>query len=97
MFTSIILILLGISYFRGLLVYVLKHKHLLLILLRLEFIIISLYCLLYIYFSIIENEFFFCMIYLTIRVCERALGLSILVSIIRNHGNDFVLSFSSLW
>nr|AXS64872.1 NADH dehydrogenase subunit 4L [Coleoptera sp. 2 KM-2017] len=94
---SVLVVLLSFMYLSGLFIYVMKHKHLLLMLLSLEYIIISLYSLMFFYFSSMENDYFFCMVYLTMSVCESALGLSILISMIRNHGNDFVLSFSSLW
>lgn len=81
----------------GLIIFSLKRKHLLLILLRLEFVILSLYFFIIIYLSIINYEYFFRIVFLTIRVCEGVLGLSILVCIIRVHGNDYILSFSSLW
>lgn len=81
----------------GILVFALRRKHLLVILLSLEFIIVSLYFNILIYLSELSYEYFFSIIFLTIRVCEGALGLSILVLIIRAHGNDYVLTFSSLW
>lgn len=84
-------------YFVGLLVFCSKRKHLLLILLSLEFIILSLYFYLFIYLSLFNYEYYFGMVFLTIRVCERALGLSILVSIIRTYGNDYFQTFNVLW
>ena len=81
----------------GLIRYSLKRKHLLLILLSLEFIVLSLYLNIFIYLRILSYEYFFSIIFLTIRVCEGALGLSLLVLIIRTHGNDYILTFSSLW
>nr|ALO70325.1 NADH deshydrogenase subunit 4L [Atheta sp. 1 EF-2015] len=86
-----------IMYFSGLLVFCLKRKHLLLMLLSLEFIILSLYFNLFIYLSCFSYEYYFCMIFLTMSVCEGALGLSILVSLIRTHGNDYFQTFSILW
>nr|AYR05366.1 NADH dehydrogenase subunit 4L [Coleoptera sp. ACP-2013] len=86
-----------IMYFSGLLVFSMKRKHLLLMLLSLEFIILSLYFNLFIYLSNFSNEYYFCMIFLTMSVCEGALGLSILVSLIRTHGNDYFKTFSMLW
>lgn len=86
-----------IIYFSGIIVFSLKRKHLLLILLSLEFIILSLYFNLFIYLRNFNYEFYFCIIFLTIRVCEGALGLSILVSIIRTHGNDYFQAFRVLW
>lgn len=81
----------------GLIVFSSKRKHLLLILLRLEFIVLSLYINIFYYFRINNFDFFFIMIFLTIRVCEGALGLSILIRIIRIHGNDYIISLTFLW
>jgi NADH-ubiquinone oxidoreductase chain 4L len=36
------------------------------------------------------------MLFLSIRVCEGALGLSILVSMMRTHGNDYFQTFNVL-
>lgn len=80
----------------GLLRFSFKRKHLLLILLSLEFIVLSIYLLLYIYFRFLSNDYFFGIVFLTFRVCEGVLGLSILVSIIRTHGNDYFQSFNLL-
>nr|QVM79110.1 NADH dehydrogenase subunit 4L [Oxypeltus quadrispinosus]QVM79123.1 NADH dehydrogenase subunit 4L [Oxypeltus quadrispinosus] len=87
------------SYFilSGLIVFSSKRKHLLLMLLSLEFTILGIYLLMFFYLSSMTYEYFFSMIFLTMSVCEGALGLSMLVSMIRTHGNDYILSFSSLW
>nr|QNP10015.1 NADH dehydrogenase subunit 4L [Aulacochthebius sp. IBE<ESP> RA1155] len=84
-------------YLVGLMVFCLKRKHLLLMLLSLEFIILSLYFNLFIMLSYFNNEFYFSMIFISMSVCEGALGLSLLVSIIRSHGNDYFNSFNILW
>nr|ARH54672.1 NADH dehydrogenase subunit 4L [Stenurella nigra] len=84
-------------FFSGLLVFSSKRKHLLLMLLSLEFIVLSLYFGIFIYLMMLNYEYFFSMIFLTMSVCEGALGLSILVLMIRTHGNDYILTFSSLW
>nr|ALO77286.1 NADH deshydrogenase subunit 4L [Scraptia sp. SCR02] len=81
----------------GLFVFSLKRKHLLLMLLSLEFLVLSIYLNLFIYLSFLGNDYFFSMIFLTFSVCEGALGLSILVSLIRTHGNDYFQSFNVLW
>nr|YP_009000257.1 NADH dehydrogenase subunit 4L [Rapisma xizangense]YP_009000270.1 NADH dehydrogenase subunit 4L [Rapisma zayuanum]AHA35663.1 NADH dehydrogenase subunit 4L [Rapisma xizangense]AHA35676.1 NADH dehydrogenase subunit 4L [Rapisma zayuanum]ARO47941.1 NADH dehydrogenase subunit 4L [Rapisma sp. 1 NS-2017] len=73
-----------------------KRKHLLSTLLNLEFIVLSLFYLLCVYFMGLEYEYFFTMIFLTFSVCEGALGLSILVSMIRTHGNDCFKSFNMM-
>nr|AXS65567.1 NADH dehydrogenase subunit 4L [Tenebrionoidea sp. 16 KM-2017] len=86
-----------IMFISGILVFSLSRKHLLLMLLSLEFIVLSIYMSLFIYLSSMNNEYFFSMIFLTFSVCEGALGLSILVSLIRTHGNDYFQSFNVLW
>lgn len=77
----------------GILCFVSNRKHLLSILLSLEFIVLILFFFIFIYLNIISYENYFSIIFLTFRVCEGALGLSILVSIIRTHGNDYFQSF----
>lgn len=84
-------------FFSGLLIFSLKRKHLLLILLSLEYIVLSLYINIFYYLRIRRIDYFFLIIFLTISVCEGALGLSILISIIRMHGNDYIISLTFLW
>nr|AOY39431.1 NADH dehydrogenase subunit 4L [Disteniidae sp. BMNH 899837] len=81
----------------GLMVYSSKRKHLILMLLSLEFIVLCNYMNLFLYLSMMNFEFFFSMIYLVMSVCEGVLGLSMLVSMIRSCGNDYIFSFSFLW
>nr|YP_010472532.1 NADH dehydrogenase subunit 4L [Harpalus griseus]UVG42156.1 NADH dehydrogenase subunit 4L [Harpalus griseus] len=83
-------------FFIGMLVFSSKRKHLLLMLLSLEFIILSIYMLMFIYLSMFDFEYYFSMMFLTFCVCESVLGLSILVSLIRTHGNDFFFSMNML-
>ena len=80
----------------GCLVFVSNRKHLLITLLRLEFIVLSLFIYIYIYINMNSIEIYFLVVFLVFRVCEGALGLSILVSIIRTHGNNYFQSFNSL-
>nr|WNH42484.1 NADH dehydrogenase subunit 4L [Neoperla panafricana]WNH42485.1 NADH dehydrogenase subunit 4L [Neoperla panafricana]WNH42487.1 NADH dehydrogenase subunit 4L [Neoperla panafricana] len=77
-------------------VFVSKRKHLLLTLLSLESMVLSLFMFLFIFLSFMHYELFFSMVFLTFSVCEGALGLSILVSMIRTHGNDYFQTFSVL-
>nr|SSW88884.1 NADH dehydrogenase subunit 4L [Pharmacophagus antenor] len=85
-----------IMYIMGNMIFVSKHKHLLVILLSLEFIVLSIYFLIMIYLNFIENNMYMLMVFLLFSVCEGALGLSILVSMIRTHGNDYFQSFNLL-
>nr|ADW41360.1 NADH dehydrogenase subunit 4L [Drosophila kanekoi] len=78
----------------GLFCFVSNRKHLLSMLLSLEFIVLILFFMLFIYLNMLNYESYFSMMFLTFSVCEGALGLSILVSMIRTHGNDYFQSFS---
>nr|YP_010024757.1 NADH dehydrogenase subunit 4L [Abraximorpha davidii]YP_010852921.1 NADH dehydrogenase subunit 4L [Abraximorpha esta]QOQ35045.1 NADH dehydrogenase subunit 4L [Abraximorpha davidii]UJV31502.1 NADH dehydrogenase subunit 4L [Abraximorpha davidii]WGM81061.1 NADH dehydrogenase subunit 4L [Abraximorpha esta] len=80
----------------GNMIFVSKHKHLLIMLLSLEFMVLSLYLLLMYYLSYIEFDMYMLMVFLVFSVCEGTLGISILVSMIRSHGNDYFQSFSLL-
>uniref|UniRef100_A0A3Q2YWT0 NADH-ubiquinone oxidoreductase chain 4L n=1 Tax=Hippocampus comes TaxID=109280 RepID=A0A3Q2YWT0_HIPCM len=62
-------------------VFVAKRKHLLNTLLRLE---------------VLGYESYFILFFLTLAACEGALGLALLVSIVRSHGNDCFRKFRVL-
>ena len=83
-------------FFSRLFVYVSKYKHLLLILLSLESVVIALYILIFFYFSQFYFEYFISIFFLSMSVCERALGLSLLILIIRTHGGDIIILFDNL-
>nr|AVN67609.1 NADH dehydrogenase subunit 4L [Asiablatta kyotensis] len=85
-----------LCFFCGVWVFSSNRKHLLVTLLSLEFIVLILYMILYNYLITFNYELFFSMIFLTFSVCEGALGLSILVSMIRSYGNDYFQTFSML-
>nr|YP_010478012.1 NADH dehydrogenase subunit 4L [Chrysodeixis acuta]UVI59369.1 NADH dehydrogenase subunit 4L [Chrysodeixis acuta] len=80
----------------GNLIFISKHKHLLIVLLSLEFIVLSIFFFFLIYLSMINYDMYMLMVFLVFSVCEGALGLSILVSMIRTHGNDYFQSFNLL-
>nr|AEP27697.1 NADH dehydrogenase subunit 4L [Rhopalapion longirostre] len=81
----------------GLVGFSLKRKHMLLMLLSLEFVVVSLFLMMIMSFSLMTYEYFFSMVYLTFSVCEGALGLAMLVLMIRTYGNDYIMTFSLLW
>nr|AVN67405.1 NADH dehydrogenase subunit 4L [Elliptorhina javanica] len=85
-----------LGFFSGIWVFCSNRKHLLATLLSLEFIVLILYTILYQYLINFNYELYFMMIFLTFSVCEGALGLSILVSMIRGYGNDFFGAYSML-
>nr|YP_010022572.1 NADH dehydrogenase subunit 4L [Sarcophaga depressifrons]QOP39420.1 NADH dehydrogenase subunit 4L [Sarcophaga depressifrons]QXG15696.1 NADH dehydrogenase subunit 4L [Sarcophaga depressifrons] len=89
-------VLSSVLFIMGVFTFVSNRKHLLSMLLSLEYIVLSLFLLLFIYLNVLNFESFFSMMFLTFSVCEGALGLSILVSMIRTHGNDYFQSFNIL-
>nr|YP_010233742.1 NADH dehydrogenase subunit 4L [Oryctes rhinoceros]QKX48647.1 NADH dehydrogenase subunit 4L [Oryctes rhinoceros]QSZ78111.1 NADH dehydrogenase subunit 4L [Oryctes rhinoceros]WAT94181.1 NADH dehydrogenase subunit 4L [Oryctes rhinoceros]WAT94194.1 NADH dehydrogenase subunit 4L [Oryctes rhinoceros]WAT94207.1 NADH dehydrogenase subunit 4L [Oryctes rhinoceros] len=86
-----------VMYFTGLISFCMKRNHLLLMLLSLEFVMLSLYMSLYLYLMFFNYEFYFSMVFISMSVCEGALGLAILVSMVRTHSNDYFQSFNVLW
>nr|UEP15821.1 NADH dehydrogenase subunit 4L [Drepana pallida] len=85
-----------IMFVLGNMIFVSKHKHLLIVLLSLEVIVLSIFFFFLLFFMMIEYDMYMLMVYLVFSVCEGALGLSILISMIRTHGNDYFQSFNLL-
>nr|YP_004935393.1 NADH dehydrogenase subunit 4L [Fabriciana nerippe]AEB33705.1 NADH dehydrogenase subunit 4L [Fabriciana nerippe] len=83
-----------IMFLLGNMIFVSKHKHLLITLMSLEFIVLSIFFLMMLYLMMINYNMYMLMVFLVFSVCEGALGLSILVSMIRTHGNDYFQSFN---
>nr|YP_004465098.1 NADH dehydrogenase subunit 4L [Apatura metis]YP_004891310.1 NADH dehydrogenase subunit 4L [Apatura ilia]ADZ53513.1 NADH dehydrogenase subunit 4L [Apatura ilia]AEE69585.1 NADH dehydrogenase subunit 4L [Apatura metis] len=88
------LLIVLIMYLAGNMIFVSKHKHLLIVLLSLEFIVLSIFFFLMMYLMMIDNNMYMLMVFLVFSVCEGVLGLSILVSMIRTHGNDYFYSYN---
>nr|AEP27473.1 NADH dehydrogenase subunit 4L [Liophloeus tessulatus] len=86
-----------ILYFSSFVVFLVKRKHLLVMLLGMELSVVALFLGLFLLLSQMNYEYFFLMVFLTMSVCEGALSLSLLVLMVRMHGNDFILSFNFLW
>nr|YP_009364580.1 NADH dehydrogenase subunit 4L [Junonia vestina]YP_010417592.1 NADH dehydrogenase subunit 4L [Junonia villida]ARH11467.1 NADH dehydrogenase subunit 4L [Junonia vestina]USF17686.1 NADH dehydrogenase subunit 4L [Junonia villida]USF17699.1 NADH dehydrogenase subunit 4L [Junonia villida]USF17829.1 NADH dehydrogenase subunit 4L [Junonia villida]USF17842.1 NADH dehydrogenase subunit 4L [Junonia villida] len=78
----------------GNMIFVSKHKHLLIVLLSLEFMVLSIFFFLMMYLMMLDYNMHMLMVFLVFSVCEGALGLSILVSMIRTHGNDYFQSYN---
>lgn len=92
LFDSIFLFIVLI--FITVLTFFLNNKHLLSLLLRLEALMISLFCLAVISISPMNVEYYYSLIILTFAACEAAVGLSILVNIISSHGSSYVSSIN---
>nr|YP_009648864.1 NADH dehydrogenase subunit 4L [Notospermus geniculatus]QCZ36414.1 NADH dehydrogenase subunit 4L [Notospermus geniculatus] len=83
-FVSIMLIL---SAFVGLFV---ERGHLLMVLLLFEAVVLGLFSMLLFGLGGGLSGFYLCLVLVSFGACEAAVGLSLLVSLIRTHGNDFV-------
>lgn len=90
----IILILFLIMYISGFIAFLLIRKHLILLLLRLEFIILGLFLFLILILIKFVNEYYFMIVFIIFIVCEGVLGLSIMVSLVRIYGNDYFQRFN---
>nr|AHA52556.1 NADH dehydrogenase subunit 4L [Pambolus sp. QL-2013] len=66
------------------------YKHILLTLISLEFMMINLMLLMYMMLNYMNMNLYFPTFFLTISICEGILGLSIMVYLIRNMGNDYM-------
>lgn len=83
--------------FTGILIFIFrfvsKRKHLLATLLSLEGLILFILCSIYFFSSSFHVILNFNLVFITLTACEGALGLSLLVGIVRSHGGD---QFNSL-
>nr|DBA44258.1 TPA_asm: NADH dehydrogenase subunit 4L [Pachydermia laevis] len=71
-----------------------QRKHLLSCLLSLEAMTLSLFVFLLSESDAQSSESFVVLIFITLAACEASLGLAVLVSLIRTHGNDYVYSYN---
>lgn len=80
----------------GFWIYISKRKHLINILISLEYIVLSTFILLILVTFTIGLETYVGLIYLIASVCEGSLGVGIIVGIVRSHGSDYVSSLRTL-
>nr|AOY39807.1 NADH dehydrogenase subunit 4L [Phloeotribus sp. BMNH 1047247] len=78
-------------------IFVIKYKHFLMMLMSMEAMVLAIYMYMFIYLSQFYSEYFSSLLFLTFSVCESALGLSLLVLLIRIHGSDSLFMFDNLW
>jgi NADH:ubiquinone oxidoreductase subunit K len=76
----------------GLTSFVILRNHFISTLLSLEFASLRLYLIIFILVTSSPAETYISLAYLALAACEGALGLSILVAIIKHRGNDFLSS-----
>nr|YP_009409428.1 NADH dehydrogenase subunit 4L [Anoplocnemis curvipes]ASH96379.1 NADH dehydrogenase subunit 4L [Anoplocnemis curvipes] len=83
-------------FFSGVVVFSSTRKHLLMTLFSLEYLVLVLFLSLFLFLLSFGFEMYFILVFLTFTVCEGALGLGVLVNMIRSHGNDLLSSLSVL-
>jgi len=72
---------------------ILIYKHILIILIMIELLVINMSIIIYIIIVEVGIEFYL-IYYLIFSVCERVLGLRLLVIIVRFNGNDLYYIFN---
>nr|BAN81981.1 NADH dehydrogenase subunit 4L [Sepia pharaonis] len=86
-------LLLGLYiYVMGIIVLLFQWKHILNILLSFEILMLGLIFSFLLTYGLYNSEYYVVMVIIVFGVCEASLGLSLLVSLIRSHGNDYVSS-----
>nr|WRK21527.1 NADH dehydrogenase subunit 4L [Tartessus sp.] len=82
--------------FMSLLSVFLVRKHILIVLISLEFLVISLLMLILFFCLFYDYNFYIYIYFMVFYICEAVLGLSVLVHMIRCCGNDYLNSLF-LW
>nr|QCI09465.1 NADH dehydrogenase subunit 4L [Urolabida sp. FS-2019] len=90
------MLILLIMLFMGTIMFCMTHKHLLQTLLTLEFLVLILFLMMFFMLLGLGYEIYLLLTFLIFTVCEGALGLAILVNIVRNSGNDYLSVMSIL-
>nr|UYA96528.1 NADH dehydrogenase subunit 4L [Syrista sp. 1 GYN-2021c] len=86
----IILLLLMVS----LMIFMKFNKHILLILMSMEFFVVVMFYMWFVYFNMVDLNYFLSLYYLIFAVNESVLGLSIMIIIMRSNGNDYLTSMN---
>ena len=69
------------------------YKYILILLILIEIVVVNMVLLIFIYYRKFNLEFYI-IYYLIFSVCERVLGIGLLVIIIRYYGNDLYYIFN---
>nr|YP_009162950.1 NADH dehydrogenase subunit 4L [Uroteuthis duvaucelii]AKT93700.1 NADH dehydrogenase subunit 4L [Uroteuthis duvaucelii] len=81
-------------YISGMFVLLFQWKHILNILLSFEIMMLGIIFSFLLTWGLNSSDYSIMMVIVVFGVCEASLGLSLLVSLIRVHGNDYVSSLS---
>nr|QQQ88759.1 NADH dehydrogenase subunit 4L [Hyalella tiwanaku] len=82
--------------FASIYTFILNYTHLLNSLLSLEMMAVIVYFLIALVFMCMGVEMFYLLFFLVLIVCEGVLGLSLLISIVYSHGEDYFKLFNSM-
>nr|YP_010454133.1 NADH dehydrogenase subunit 4L [Neorossia caroli]QXJ42149.1 NADH dehydrogenase subunit 4L [Neorossia caroli] len=81
-------------YISGVIILLSQWKHVLNILLSFEIMMLGIISLFLFSWGLYSGDYSLMMVVVVFGVCEASLGLSLLVSMVRVHGNDYVKSLS---
>nr|UFK29024.1 NADH dehydrogenase subunit 4L [Moina macrocopa]BDH80292.1 NADH dehydrogenase subunit 4L [Moina macrocopa] len=95
-FDGLLLVMLFMGFIMFMFAFISKRKHLLATLLSLEGLMLMVFSLFYYYSAYMVSFQGFLLVFLTLAACEGALGLSLLVLMVRGYGGDHFQSFSFL-
>nr|YP_009227910.1 NADH dehydrogenase subunit 4L [Chelonibia testudinaria]AII19557.1 NADH dehydrogenase subunit 4L [Chelonibia testudinaria] len=83
-------------YLVGFWIFVSKRKHLMNMLISLEYIVLSIFLFIMMVTFSMGLETYLSLLFLIASVCEGSLGVSIMVGMVRSHGSDYLTSLSAL-
>jgi len=69
------------------------YKYILILLMLIELVVVNIVFLIFLIYSKVRLEFYL-IYYLVFRVCERVLGLRVLVIVVRYYGNELYFMFN---
>nr|YP_010454120.1 NADH dehydrogenase subunit 4L [Inioteuthis japonica]QXJ42110.1 NADH dehydrogenase subunit 4L [Inioteuthis japonica] len=81
-------------YISGLVVLLFQWKHILNMMLSFEIMMLGIIFLFLLSWGLFSGDYSLMMVIVVFGVCEASLGLALLVSMIRAHGNDYVKSLN---
>nr|AII19583.1 NADH dehydrogenase subunit 4L [Savignium sp. BKKC-2014] len=83
-------------FFVGSWIYISKRKHLMNMLISLEYIVLSIFLLLMLITFTLGLETYTSLIFLVASVCEGSLGVGMMVGMVRSHGSDYIMGLTAL-
>nr|UDU84717.1 NADH dehydrogenase subunit 4L [Pyrgopsella youngi] len=82
--------------FVGTWIYISKRKHLMNMLISLEYIVLSIFLMLVLTSVTTGLETYMSLIFLVASVCEGSLGVGLMVGMVRSHGSDYISGLNTL-